>query len=81
MLFNGLLNWGTLTVGGETFYGVHQDRGDTSQSIYNRLRGNCQRAQADEVLQFISFAVALGLVGFGYLQMRRGGGGGGGYVA
>ena len=81
MLLNGLLNWGTLTVGDGTDYGVHQD-GDTEQSLYNRLRGNCQRAQADEVLQFISFAVALGLVGFGYLQMRRGGGGrGGGYVA
>ncbi|KAK4130507.1 hypothetical protein BT67DRAFT_215008 [Trichocladium antarcticum] len=81
MLTNGLLNWGSVKAGDQTNYGVYQPN-DSAKSLYGRLRANCQRAQADEVLQFISFAVALGLVGLGYLQMRKGGRvRGGGYVA
>ncbi|KAK3307694.1 marvel domain-containing protein [Chaetomium strumarium] len=79
MLQNSLLNWGTIGSGDDTRYGVVRP-GDDDKAWYNRLRGNCQRAQADEVLQFISVAFALGLVGLGYLQMRRGRGAGG-YIA
>ncbi|AEO70951.1 06bdf356-a8e0-4154-8eca-9029144a05ed [Thermothielavioides terrestris] len=75
MLQNGLLNEGTLDVDGQTLYGVitpgHEDEAP------GKLRGNCQRATADEALQFISFGLALALVGFGFLQVRRGGKGGG----
>ncbi|KAK4240403.1 marvel domain-containing protein [Achaetomium macrosporum] len=79
MLRNSLLNWGTVGSGDNIGYGV-RGPDDDAPTVYNRLRGNCQRAQADEVLQFISVAFALGLIGLGYLQLRRGRGLGG-YVA
>jgi hypothetical protein len=79
MLVNKLLNWGTIKSGDNIGYGVWGPNDDDT-TVYRRLRGNCQRAQADEVLQFVSFAFALALIGLGYLQMRRGRGAGG-YVA
>ncbi len=82
MLYNDLLNQGSVTVGDDTTWGVYQP-GDDKLAPFNRLRGNCQRAQADEILQFISFGIAVGMVGVGYLAMKRGWSGrsGGGYVA
>jgi hypothetical protein len=82
MLQNGLLNQGTLWYENEPYYGVIGDSTDEGV-VTGRLKGNCQRAQADEVLQFICFAFAAGLVALGYLQMRRGTsrGGAGAYVA
>jgi hypothetical protein len=83
MLNNDLLNQGTQQFKDGIGYGVvHPD--DDDWSLYKRLRGNCQRAQADEILQFISFAIAAGLVALGYLGMKRGWGGrsgAGAYVA
>lgn len=80
MLENGLLNRGKVSVGEDAAYGVARDAKD-ELDVFNILRGNCKRAQADEILSFISFGVAVALVGIGYLQMRRGGGRSGGYVA
>ncbi len=82
MLYSDLLNQGSVTVGDQTDYGVHYP-GDDQMALYNRLRGNCKRAQADEILQFISFGIAVGMMGVGYLAMKRGlsGRSGGGYVA
>lgn len=82
MLQNELLNQGSIRRGEDVGYGVVQP-GDDEVALYGRLQGNCRRAQADEVLQFIAFGLALGLVGLGYVQMRRGGsyGGRGAYVA
>jgi hypothetical protein len=80
MLFNPLLNQGSIQVEGHTLYGVAPPN-ESEEVVAGRLRGNCQRARADEVLQFICFAFALGLVGLGFLQLKRGRVGGGGYVA
>ncbi|KAK4140828.1 marvel domain-containing protein [Dichotomopilus funicola] len=83
MLFNPLLNQGSVDLGnGKTAYGVIGD-GDDDGAIMGKLKGNCQRAQADEVLQFICFGFALSLVIDAVLVMRRGGRGGvaGAYVA
>jgi hypothetical protein len=84
MIYNPLLNQGTLTVGDQTVVGVAGPEGATVEVIMSRLKSNCQRAQADEVLQFLCFGVGAVLVGLGLLQMRRGGAGGrraGAYVA
>ncbi len=82
MLFSDLLNQGSVGAGDDTAYGVYHPDNDPV-AIFNRLRGNCQRAQADEILQFISFGIAVAMVGVGYLAMKRGWSGrsGGGYVA
>lgn len=80
MLENGMLNRGKVSVGKDAAYGVWRDAKD-DEDVFNILHGNCKRAQADEILSFISFAVAVALVGIGYLQMRRGNGRSGGYVA
>lgn len=84
MIYNPLLNQGTLTVGDQTVVGVAGPEGATVDVVMSRLKSNCQRAQADEVLQFLCFGVGAVLVGLGLLQMRRGGAGGrraGAYVA
>ncbi|KAK4158247.1 marvel domain-containing protein [Chaetomidium leptoderma] len=80
MLENGLLNQGSVRSGDNVGYGVVRD-GDNEAAVYGKLRGNCQRAQADEILQFICFAMAVALAGVGYLQLRRGGSRSGAYVA
>ncbi|KAK3293864.1 marvel domain-containing protein [Chaetomium fimeti] len=75
MLLNPLLNQGSLTVGDRTAYGVVGSDDDV-ETVMNRLKGNCQRAQADEVIQFICFGIGIALVAIGLVQMRRGLGGG-----
>lgn len=80
MLTNDLLNQGSVATPNGVAYGVYKDTED-DQVAYSRLRGNCQRAQADEVLQFILFALALGFVGLGFLHMRQGGTSRGAYIA
>jgi len=82
MVYNGLLNQGTLTVGDQTTIGA-AGPGATIESTMSKLKSNCQRAQADEILQFLCFGLGAALVGIGFLQKRRGGGGGraGAYVA
>ena len=84
MIYNGLLNQGSITVGDNTAYGVVGNGDVDAETILNRLKSNCQRAQADEILQFLCFGLGAALLGLGFLQMRRGGGGGrraGAYVA
>lgn len=86
MLRNALLNQGSVDLGdGKTAYGVIGENDDEG-AVMGKLKGNCQRAQADEVLQFICFGFALSLVIDAVLVMRRGGGSGrggarGAYVA
>lgn len=75
MLYNPLLNQGTISVGGETGYGVISSPEDSPETVINRLKGNCQRAQADEIIQFLCFGLAVGLVAIGLVQQRRNGGG------
>lgn len=83
MIYNPLLNQGSITVGDNTAYGVVGNGDVDAETILNRLKGNCQRAQADEILQFLCFGLGAALLGLGFLQKRRGGGGGraGAYVA
>ncbi|KAL2121631.1 hypothetical protein VTJ04DRAFT_5658 [Mycothermus thermophilus] len=85
MLLNPLLNRGTVEVGRTTHYGiVEEGDADNPTRLYFRLRGSCQRAQAAEILQFLSFGVLTALAVAGFWMMRQGGGGGtrrGAYVA
>lgn len=83
MLTNSLLNQGSIDVDDGTAYGVWGDD-DSPEDVFNKLRGNCQRGQADQILQSLSFGVALSLVIMAYMQIRRGGmsrGSSGAYVA
>lgn len=83
MLYNDLLNQGSQQFKDGVGYGVRRPD-DSAWDLFQRLRGNCQRAQADEILQFISFGIAAGLVALGYLGMKKGWGGrtgAGAYVA
>ena len=67
MVENGLMNQGKEA----GFYGFY-DRNKSSEDNYNTLAGNCKKGFSDEIIQFLSFLVALGLVGVGYVRMRRG---------
>lgn len=69
MLENGLLNRGTVTVDGEKGYGVVRPD-DDAEAIARRLRDNCRRAQADQILQFLCFGIAVALVALAFLQKR-----------
>jgi hypothetical protein len=84
MLTNPLLNQGSIQYEDGTSYGVWGDN-DSPEDVLKKLRGNCQRAQADQILQAISFGMALALVGMAYMQIRKGGmsrgGGSSAYVA
>ncbi|KAK0714780.1 marvel domain-containing protein [Lasiosphaeris hirsuta] len=82
MLYNGLLNLGTISSGGQTGYGVGAIS-STDDEVVSHLKSNCQKGFADEIISFLSFGVAAGLVGLGYLRMRKGGSssGAGRYVA
>lgn len=85
MITNALLNQGSVKFGDKIGYGV-VGANDDYETVLNRLRGNCQRAQADQVLQFLCFGMAAVLAVMGFVQMRRGGlgktgGGAGAYVA
>lgn len=77
MIFNDLINLGRE---GNNF-GVAVDPNDNNDSILAHLKANCQKGMADEIIQFILFVVALGLVGVGYVRMRKGGSSSGSYVA
>ncbi|KAK3687223.1 marvel domain-containing protein [Podospora appendiculata] len=72
MLFNGLLNQGSTDAGHGNYYGV-ADGATTPEEIFDRLTSNCQKAMADEVVQFISFGLAIGLVVVTFLNRRKGG--------
>ncbi|KAK3324772.1 marvel domain-containing protein [Cercophora scortea] len=72
MLFNGLLNEGTTDFGHGIDYGV-TDGATSEQEIFDRLSSNCQKALADEVVQFISFGLAIGLVVLTFLSRKKGG--------
>lgn len=82
MAGNGLLNQGTLDTPEGPFPGVLDPSHPNKDDGTAKLRANCQRATADEVLQFIAFGFGLALLLIGFLQMRRGKSyGAGGYVA
>ncbi|KAL2266862.1 hypothetical protein VTJ83DRAFT_4139 [Remersonia thermophila] len=85
MLNNHLLNRGSVQVGDETGYGIVEPGDDKDPgALYRRLRGNCQRAQAVEILQFLCFGVATFLAVAGFYMVRQGMTGGsrrGAYVA
>ncbi|KAK4246634.1 marvel domain-containing protein [Corynascus novoguineensis] len=72
MLENSLLNQGSITLPDGKAYGVIKPD-DSNDDVAHRLKGNCQRAQADEILQFLCFGMAFVLVALGFFQMRRGG--------
>ncbi|KAK3319219.1 marvel domain-containing protein [Apodospora peruviana] len=73
LLDNGLLNQGSVTVNGGTAYGVYKD--DTSgEAAWKKLSSNCQKGLADEVFQFLTFGLAVGLLALGYVRMKNGGG-------
>lgn len=73
MLDNGLLNQGKLDTGaGGVTWGVFRNT-DTSTEAFKLLEANCKKCFADEIFQFLAFALGLGLIGVGYVRMRKGG--------
>ena len=49
----------------------NSDENDTIEKAFPALRGNCQKAFADEIIIFISFALAVALVLLGFLLFKR----------
>ncbi|KAM7214343.1 Marvel domain containing protein [Rhypophila decipiens] len=77
----GLINQGTLDVGnGQQVTGVEKDSGGDGYKALDLLMGNCKKGLADEVMQFILVALAIGLIALGYIRMRKGGKTGSTYV-
>jgi len=75
MLKNNLLNQGSRGSGKKNkVYGVFKGTND-EEKVYHRLQGNCRRARADEALLFISTAISLGFVVYGFLKARKASGG------
>ncbi|KAM7198771.1 Marvel domain containing protein [Rhypophila sp. PSN 637] len=74
---NGLINQGTLGTGDNPAVGVGSD---DPYVATDRLMSNCKKGLADEVMQFILVAVAIGLIALGYIRMRKGGKTGSTYV-
>jgi len=72
MGFNGLLNQGEETIGDQTRYGVVEGA-TTAVEILDRLHANCKKGLSDEIMQFVCFAVAIGLIALGYVRLRKGG--------
>lgn len=77
-----LINQGqTQASDGSPVVGVNKGVNDIETSV-GRLNSNCKKGLADEVFQFLCFAVAIGLIVLGYIRMRKGGKtGGSSYVA
>ncbi|KAK3940152.1 marvel domain-containing protein [Diplogelasinospora grovesii] len=69
---NGLLNEGSATVDGVAVIGADYNS-NNDYDVFDKLSANCQKGMADEIMQFISFAFALGLLGLGFVRWRKGG--------
>ncbi|KAK4218641.1 marvel domain-containing protein [Rhypophila decipiens] len=78
-LNNELINQGSIDTSEGKGYGVYKDTTDINVAI-ERLAGNCKKGLSDEVMQFILFAIAIGLIVLGYIRMRKGGKTGSTYV-
>ncbi|KAK4229925.1 marvel domain-containing protein [Podospora fimiseda] len=72
MVNNGAINFGKKKTGGGTLYGVEIGAKNEKEAI-DKLKDNCTKGLADESLQFISVAVAIGLVFIGWVVLKRGG--------
>ena len=59
---------------GRPYCGILDGVGDDVDALLGALKGNCQKALADEVFQFLTFALLVGLALLGWMAMRRGGG-------
>ncbi|KAK3391130.1 marvel domain-containing protein [Podospora didyma] len=53
--------------------------GSTQERI-DRLQASCQKGFTNEIFQFLCVAISLGVIGLGYVRMRKGGSSGGNYV-
>ncbi|KAK0645472.1 marvel domain-containing protein [Cercophora newfieldiana] len=49
------------------------DAGNSDDEREKILLSSCQKGFSDEILQFIACGIGLGLIGVGYVRMRRGG--------
>jgi hypothetical protein len=49
------------------------DYGKSGPENIQHLISNCNKGFSDQILQFVAFAVGLGLIGVGYVRMRKGG--------
>lgn len=72
MYGNGLLNEGCVSADNGQYCGVFGGQSDP-QVMFNNLNANCKKAFADEIIQFILFAVSAILLLLGFLIMRQGG--------
>lgn len=77
---NPLLNEGCITdKSGHTYCGVNARNADETdsvkyvQKVFDLLNGRCKTGMADEIIQFVAFAVCVILVVLGYFIMRKGG--------
>ncbi|KAK3398849.1 marvel domain-containing protein [Sordaria brevicollis] len=72
---NDLLNQGKQKYKGEWIYGIFHDN-PSEKEAWSRLQDSCKRGLADEIFQFLGFAVLVGLVVVGWLRWRGGRGDG-----
>ncbi|EAA32654.1 hypothetical protein GE21DRAFT_6701 [Neurospora crassa] len=76
ILDNNLLNQGKRKYKGDWYYGILY--GDPSaETAWSRLQSSCKKGLADEVFQFLAFAVLVVLLVVGWIRWRKGRGGGG----
>lgn len=72
MLSNGLLNEGSTTADGAQVTGAEVNSQNADQ-LWNILSGNCQKGFADEIIQFLSFLLAMILIVLGFFAVKKGG--------
>ncbi|KAK3338549.1 marvel domain-containing protein [Neurospora tetraspora] len=76
ILDNNLLNQGKRKYKGDWYYGILY--GDPNEkTAWSRLQSSCKKGLADEIFQFLAFAVLVVLVVVGWIRWRKGKGGGG----
>lgn len=77
-----MLNQGKRKVNGEWIYGIFYNEKNPGKEIsekeaWSRLQSSCKKGLADEIFQFLAFAVLVVLLVVGWVRWRKGKGGGG----
>ncbi|KAK4185943.1 marvel domain-containing protein [Podospora australis] len=68
LLLNDFINQGRTE---DNQFGVIPDGERDAKTIEGRLKSNCEKAIADQSIQFVSFAICIVLLGLGFWNWRR----------
>lgn len=72
-----MLNQGKRKYKGDWYYGI-LDGNPSEKELWSRLQSSCKKGLADEIFQFLAFAVLAVLLIVGWIRWRKGKGGGAG---